>query len=187
VAELARQPLRRVGHVVAVDIAEAALTRARERCRGLENVTFRRLDVFADPIPGHFEGVVCSELLYFAESEDAVAEVGRRLAAVLDRGGWLLSAHAHVVSDAPELPGFDWGVPFGALRIHRLLGETTGLVLEREAVCDLYRIARFRREPTRKGVAGQPTLERIERAELHPELRRYARFPAEGDAGRSTG
>ncbi|MGH3072113.1 MAG: SAM-dependent methyltransferase [Gaiellaceae bacterium] len=170
-----------VGEVVAVDIAGAALRRARDRCGGLSNVSFARLDLFEDELPGAFDGVVCSELLYFAGSADRVRETGQKITAALSHGGWLLTAHAHVLVDDADSPGFDWAVPFGAKRLNGILAGVVGLELECEAISDLYRIGAFRRVDWSGPSPARPRIIRIDHGELTPELVRYARFPSGGE------
>lgn len=168
----------RVRTLTAVDIAEAALERARRRCAGLGNVSFTRLDLFDDALPGTFDGVVCSELLYFGGSAERVLAAGSKITAALRDGGWLVAAHAHVLVDDPASPGFDWAVPFGGARLHRILASVAGLVLECEAISDLYRISRFRRSEQEGRSAPQPTSWRVEHGALTPELLQYVRFPS---------
>jgi SAM-dependent methyltransferase len=169
----------RVAEVVAVDIAGTALQRAQARCADLSNVSFTRLDLFEDDLPGTFDGVICSELLYFAGSVDRVREACRKIMAALSDRGWLLAAHAHVLVDDPDSPGFDWAVPFGASRLHRILASVAGLELECEAISDLYRIALFRRVDEKHRASARSRLLQIEHGTLTPELARYARFPRE--------
>ena len=59
------QLARRVGSLVAADISEIAFERAAIRCRDLGNVTFRRLDLVTDELPGPFDLLVVSEVLYY--------------------------------------------------------------------------------------------------------------------------
>ena len=55
----------RVDLLVAADISRVALDRARERVNGASNVQFVHLDLAKDPLPGGFDLVVCSEVLYY--------------------------------------------------------------------------------------------------------------------------
>ena len=50
-----------VGHLVASDISETALARAKQRCRAADNVDYRRLDMFDDPLPQDLDLIVCSK------------------------------------------------------------------------------------------------------------------------------
>jgi SAM-dependent methyltransferase len=62
-AEFARHsPASRV---VAIDISQAALTRAQRRCIPHANVIFKRADAFGALPEGPFDLVICSELLYY--------------------------------------------------------------------------------------------------------------------------
>lgn len=135
----------KVRSLVAVDISETALERARERCALLDNVTFRRLDLARDRIEGVFDVIVCSEVLYYLSDVAELQNVASSLAAALAPGGRLVLAHANVVVDAPGETGFDWAVPFGARTIGETFARTSRLIFEQELRTTLYRIQRFKR------------------------------------------
>ncbi len=64
---------QRCGHLLAIDIADAALTRARERCTSLPNVNFLRArlpDEFPALPPESCDLILISELLYFLTPAD---------------------------------------------------------------------------------------------------------------------
>ncbi|MGS0646865.1 SAM-dependent methyltransferase [Komagataeibacter melomenusus] len=68
-ARLARQ----CDHLLAVDVAEAALAQARRRCAGLEGVAFYRgqlPDAFPDLPAASCDLIMISELLYFLSRAD---------------------------------------------------------------------------------------------------------------------
>jgi glycosyltransferase involved in cell wall biosynthesis/peptidoglycan/xylan/chitin deacetylase (PgdA/CDA1 family) len=136
----------RVKSLVAIDISEKALERARLRCRHHANVQFRCLDLIDDAIPGEMDLIVCSEVLYFLENIDALREITEKLKRALAPGGRLLAAHAFVLSDDPDQTGFDWNNPFGARVIDQVLSTTAGLRKEKSLITDLYRIDLYRRE-----------------------------------------
>lgn len=163
----------RVGHLIASDISETALGRARDRCRGSANVEYRRLDLFDDTLPSDLDLVVCSEVLYDLADHDALARVAARLAAALAPGGRLLCAHAFVLKDDPGRTGYDWECAFGAKVIAETLAATPGLALERSLRTDLYRIDLFRRLAA--GETAPPA--RVDAAELgpppHPDYARH--------------
>ncbi|HYG62806.1 MAG TPA: glycosyltransferase [Thermoanaerobaculia bacterium] len=135
----------RVGHLVAVDISRIALERAAQRCQGLDNVELHALDLFRDPLPGPFPLIVCSEVLYYAGGLEDLARTASSLAGALEPGGHLLTAHANLIVDEPDRPGFDWDHhPFGAKTISDAL-EAAGLHRIRELRTPLYRVQLFRR------------------------------------------
>jgi peptidoglycan/xylan/chitin deacetylase (PgdA/CDA1 family)/SAM-dependent methyltransferase len=131
--------------VVAADISQVALERAQARCAELPNVDFVQLDVAADPLPGDYDLIVCSEVLYYLDDHAELDRVAAKLAQALRPGGCLVTAHAHVVSDQPGRPGFVWDVPFGARAIGMALQRTGGLRLEEELRTPFYRVQRLRR------------------------------------------
>jgi peptidoglycan/xylan/chitin deacetylase (PgdA/CDA1 family)/trans-aconitate methyltransferase len=134
----------RVPSLVAADISQVALDRAARRLKGLENVRFVRLDIASEPLPGRFDLIVCSEVLYYLEGREQLQAVARKLANALEPGGYLLTAHANQVVDDPDEPGFDWGHAFGARVIGETLSSTRGLRLLKEIRTPLYRIQLFR-------------------------------------------
>jgi peptidoglycan/xylan/chitin deacetylase (PgdA/CDA1 family)/SAM-dependent methyltransferase/GT2 family glycosyltransferase len=163
----------RAGAVLAADISAIALERAKARCAGLANVEFTRLDLVEDALPGGFDAVVCSEVLYYVGDLDVLDVVARKLAGALRPGGALVTAHANVLADDPASPGFDWGLPFGALTIGRVLGRH--LELEEEIRCPLYRVQRFRR-PDGRPAARPVRVSQVPLPPLTPEVAAHARL-----------
>lgn len=135
----------RVGTLLAADISELALERAAARCSGLDNIEFGQLDIVKDGLPGQFDLIVCSELLYYVGGIEQLEQVAEKLAAGLARGGYLLMAHANLVSDDADQTGFDWGLPFGARTIGETFAALKDLQLVREVRTPLYRVQLFRR------------------------------------------
>ncbi len=133
----------RVGHLIASDISAAALARALERCRAHANVEFRPLDLVVDALPQDLDLIVCSEVLYYLESEVVLQQVSLRFAAALKPGGHLLIAHAFVLQDDPSHTGFDWEHRLGARTIARVFASTSRLALERSLHTELYGIDLF--------------------------------------------
>jgi peptidoglycan/xylan/chitin deacetylase (PgdA/CDA1 family)/2-polyprenyl-3-methyl-5-hydroxy-6-metoxy-1,4-benzoquinol methylase len=142
----------RVSELVAADLSEIALARARVRCAEHGNVTFEQLDVAEDPLPGEFDVIVCSELLYYVGRE-RLPSVAAKLAHGLRPGGALVLAHANLQVDEPGEPGFDWALPYGAHHIGAVLGRQRSLRLARELRTPYYRVQRYerRRVPARLG------------------------------------
>lgn len=140
----------KVGSVDAVDVSELALERARRRCAGLRNVSFRRADLFADALGSGYDVVICSEVLYYADNDDGLRTAIKSIARALRPGGALVTAHANVLVDDSTAPGFDWDdVPFGAAGIEKTILQQSPFRLERELRTDLYRVQRYRLEPAR--------------------------------------
>jgi peptidoglycan/xylan/chitin deacetylase (PgdA/CDA1 family)/ubiquinone/menaquinone biosynthesis C-methylase UbiE len=148
-----------VERLVAADVSAIALERARERCSAFENVEFARLDLITDPLPARgFDAIICSEVLYYVEL-DALGDVAKKLARAVRPGGYTLLTHANLVSDDPELSGFDWGLPFGARTIGEAFSSARGLRLVRETRTPLYRVQLFRRERPFASLLRQGALE----------------------------
>jgi glycosyltransferase involved in cell wall biosynthesis/peptidoglycan/xylan/chitin deacetylase (PgdA/CDA1 family)/SAM-dependent methyltransferase len=148
----------RVGHLIASDISETALQRARARCAGRGSIEYRRLDFFDEPLPGDLDLLVCSEVLYDLADRAALERLAARLAAALKPGGHLLTAHAHLLKDDPRHTGFDWDGPFGAAVIAESFAATPGLALVRSLQTELYRIDLLRKADT----APAPRIDTVE-------------------------
>jgi SAM-dependent methyltransferase len=135
----------RVEHLIATDISPTALLRARERCGDRENVEFMRLNLLEDAIPGQFDLIVCSEVLYYVEDRAKLGEIAHRVARHLKDDGWLVMTHANLVVDEPAATGFRWPHLFGAKGIGDIFAQTPNLALASERVSPLYRIQVFRK------------------------------------------
>lgn len=154
---------RHVGRLTACDFSRIALKRARDRCSGLHNVEFLNLDFIKEPIPGCYDLIVCSEVLYYAGDRSAMRDLGKKLANSLHPGGHLLSAHANLVVDESDKPGFDWDLPMGAKAIGEVLSQSGSLQLVKELRTPLYRIQLFRK---RSGIFSYLRKNRMELTEL---------------------
>ena len=138
----------RVGHLLAADISDIALSRARQRCRGLSNLTFQKLNLH-NALPYGFDLIVCSEVLYYLRDRFELQQLGRRLAKSLNSGGYLLMTHANLVVDENGVTGFDWECSFGAKFIGETFSRIPDLELVRELRTPLYRVQLFRLRPPR--------------------------------------
>lgn len=137
--------MSQVKSLVASDISEIALRRTAERCVDSPHLSFRQMDLARDPIEGSFDLILCSEMLYYMGDREALAAVGRKLAAALKPGGYLITAHANLVIDDPTAIGFDWRMPYGAKVIGETFASISDLIFDKELLTPLYRIQRFRR------------------------------------------
>ena len=99
------------------------------------------------PIPERYDLIVCSEVLYYVGDRDELQKTADMLAEALFPGGYLLMAHAHLVVDEPDKPGFNWDHPFGAKTISDVFGDQDILRLVKEIRTPLYRIQLFQRKP----------------------------------------
>ena len=90
----------RCDRVVAVDVAEAALARARRRCAGRGGVAVRRMEVPAEWPDGAFDLVVVSEVGYYLADAD-LARLRARCAEAAPPGGHLVLVHWTGETDYP--------------------------------------------------------------------------------------
>jgi peptidoglycan/xylan/chitin deacetylase (PgdA/CDA1 family) len=135
----------RVKHLKSVDISQLAVAEAARRCSHLPNVEFAQHDLVQDPVEGSFDVIVCSEVLYYVGGVAALKKIARKFSRALKPGGRLVMAHAHLVVDEPDRPGFGWNLPFGAKRIGEIIARAGGLKLAREIRTPLYRVQAFER------------------------------------------
>ncbi len=98
---LTRRLAARCENLLAVDVSDAALARARARCVGLPRVEFRRMQVPAEFPGGTFDLIVMSEVGYYWSRPDLDLALERAENA-LDTGGRLLLVHwTPAVADYP--------------------------------------------------------------------------------------
>ncbi len=135
----------RVERLVAADISHVAIERAAQRCAAHQNITYLALDFARNPIPGRYNLIVCSEVLYYIGSRSDLQVIAHKLTEALLPGGYLLMAHAHLVVDEPDKAGFNWDHPFGAKTISDVFGAVNQLRLVKEIRTPLYRIQLFKR------------------------------------------
>ncbi len=135
----------RVKTLVACDIADTALERAAQRCTGLPHVRFVKFDLMHDPIPGTFDLIICSEMLYYLGSLKRLRVAAKKLARGLNPDGMLVMAHMNLLVDEPHETGFDWQLPFGAKIIGQTFQDVSRLRLTQEIRTPLYRIHLFQR------------------------------------------
>lgn len=76
--------------VLAVDCSDIALTRARQRCAALHNVTFKQWDVRCDRLQGTFDLVLAVGVLEYIRRPKVARNAVQRLVHALNPGGLLL-------------------------------------------------------------------------------------------------
>lgn len=135
----------RVNTLLAVDISEIALQRTAERCADFGHIQYQQFDLVKDSFPGSYDLIVCSEVLYFLGSIDALNVFAKKVAAALNPGGYFLTAHANLVVDDPTQTGYNWDHAFGAKKIGEIFAKTPSLTLIKELQTPLYRIQLFQR------------------------------------------
>jgi 2-polyprenyl-3-methyl-5-hydroxy-6-metoxy-1,4-benzoquinol methylase len=97
---LTRKLAARCDALVAVDVAEAALDRARARCADQGWVSFQRLCVPGEWPAGRFDMILLSEVLYYLDDVD-LAALSRRVVESLAPGGAVLLVHWLGATDYP--------------------------------------------------------------------------------------
>jgi peptidoglycan/xylan/chitin deacetylase (PgdA/CDA1 family) len=157
--------------VDAVDVSELGLAQARRRCQSVENVNFRRADLFVDDLGSGYDCVICSEVLYYAPNRQVLGRAVTSIARALRLGGMLITAHANALVDDPGGPGVDWDVPFGAKGIEEVILANRRFVLARDLRTDLYRIQAYRRRGLARSLVARdarPAPERVAAPDVLP-------------------
>lgn len=153
----------RVAQLVATDISQVALDRTAARCAEYSHIAYQQLDLVKDELPGTFDLIICSEMLYFVGGRPELELAARKIAKALLPGGHLVTAHMNLVVDEPDRPGYDWDLPFGAKTIGETFRDVGLLELVRELHTPLYRVQLFRRPGFRlPWQSAHPRIERIE-------------------------
>jgi protein-L-isoaspartate O-methyltransferase len=96
VGELTAMLSSRCGRLLATDVSDTAVRRARQRCSNLHNVRIERHDLRSEAsVPNaqeRFDLIVFSEIGYYFDVA-SLAALARRLAAQLEPGGEFIAVH----------------------------------------------------------------------------------------------
>jgi cyclopropane fatty-acyl-phospholipid synthase-like methyltransferase len=90
----------RCRHLLAIDIADRALAKARVRCRRLPHVFFRKMRVPSAWPAGNFDLMVLSEVIYYFDRND-VAWLADRVCNTITPGGHVALVHWTGATDYP--------------------------------------------------------------------------------------
>lgn len=99
---LTAQLATRCGSLLSVDVSEAALAKARQRCAALPQVELRRLQVPDEFPEGQFDLIMLSEVGYYWSKPDLARAADQILAALLPGGQLLLVHWTPFVPDYPQ-------------------------------------------------------------------------------------
>lgn len=139
--------VQRAVSVVAIDAAQAAIDRARERLRGDERVSFIRGSVPAALPVGSYDTIVLSEVGYYLAQED-LAELIDGVAARMSAEGCLIACHwRHPVQE----------YPLGGDDVHRALRAHVGWEAivrheERDVILEVFALRPARSVAEREGL-----------------------------------
>jgi len=92
----------RCGHLLSVDVSEAALAQARLRCANLPQVEIKKMQVPGEFPDGQFDLILVSEVGYYLSPPDLARATDQMLAALLPGGQLLLVHWTPVVHDYPQ-------------------------------------------------------------------------------------
>jgi SAM-dependent methyltransferase len=99
---LTAQLALKCGHLLSIDVSEAALAQARQRCANLPQVEIQKMQVLVEFPTGQFDLILVSEVGYYWSPAD-MARAADQMLAALPPGGQLLLVHwTPVVPDYPQ-------------------------------------------------------------------------------------
>jgi SAM-dependent methyltransferase len=113
IGELTARLAERCGFVTAIDIAEAAIATARDRCRDYPNVDVHQGSLLDDMPDGPFDLIVFSEIGYYFSTSQLI-DLAASLASGIVPDGQMIAVHWTGVSADHVLAGED---------VHRILLE----------------------------------------------------------------
>ena len=166
----------KVKHLISTDISATAISRCQAKMADLTNVEFRCLDFVHEAIPGTFDLIVCSEVLYFVGDRPNLLPVVEKFTQALNPGGYLLMCHSNVRIDDQFSSGFDWDHALGAKFIGETFAKYSYLKFLQELETPLYRIQLFEKlsEPRLKPDSNQPVvkefIENIVTDDINPDV-----------------
>jgi cyclopropane fatty-acyl-phospholipid synthase-like methyltransferase len=123
----------RSDHLLAIDVAPAAVARARTRLKDRESVQVRRAALPEWTPPGQFDAIVCSEVLYYL-TPNALLRSFHSLERSLRPGGSLIAVHRR---------GKGRSAPLHGDRMHDLLIEHRTNMHAYSETHDRFRLDRF--------------------------------------------
>jgi predicted TPR repeat methyltransferase len=144
---LAERLAGQADELLMIDLSQRALQRARERLGDRDNVRVRQLDIVAEPLPGTFDLIVCSEVLIYIQPEKLDA-VRAKILDALAAGGHLLLVHSRSIHDDEQ--GLEYK-DIGAKTVHGAFVGAPGLTTVVDETLQMYRITLLRREETAAG------------------------------------
>jgi len=97
---LTRQLAAYCDSLLAIDVAQAAVAKAKENCAGLSQVSIQPMHIPREWPAGKFDLIVFSEILYFLSLNDIAATADHSLAS-LEPGGMVLLVHWTGETDYP--------------------------------------------------------------------------------------
>jgi O-antigen/teichoic acid export membrane protein/SAM-dependent methyltransferase len=135
---------RRCNQVIALDISETALERARTENAELKNIKFHQMDIVTDSISVTADLICCGEILNLIPSRRHLEAVIRKISGSLRHNGFLLIANLHLLPD--DRKGVWLGdIAFSSVEIQRMIARITSLKVVKEIDTNEYRITLYQK------------------------------------------
>lgn len=91
----------RAGAVLGIDVAQAALDKAALRCAALHHVDFAKLRVPSDALPGRYDLILMSEVLYYFDEATLIQLADQLRTAAMPNADLVL---VHWLGETPDYP-----------------------------------------------------------------------------------
>jgi SAM-dependent methyltransferase len=127
--------------VLAIDVSDVALRRARHLNQAERRVRFAQADLLAVDLPEKFDFIFCSEVLSYFRLSQLDGVIAKIIDLLQPRGKLLLVHHRSTNDDSAGIPLKE----FGARTIHQKFIIRPELELEEDCVEDEYRLTLMRR------------------------------------------
>ncbi|MFX0197405.1 MAG: class I SAM-dependent methyltransferase [Candidatus Hodarchaeota archaeon] len=129
--------------VLAIDISDIAIKRAKGINRNNPNIEFKRIDLLTDnSFEDRYDFIFCSEVLYYLNISQLM-EVIPKIIGLLNQNGKLLLVHIRSLGD--DISGKELK-EFGARTIHEAFIRSQQLELEKDIISADYRITLLHRK-----------------------------------------
>lgn len=80
----------RCEHLLAVDLSERALVRARHRCEGFHNIDLAIWNMRHDAVPGKFDLIMAVGVVEYVRKPSTIGLIRERIVSAIQPGGYLL-------------------------------------------------------------------------------------------------
>lgn len=130
--------------LLAVDISDAALDRAKQRCRAAANIRFAKWDLLKDPIPGTYDLLLVMGVLECIHRRADLRAARNKIVQMVSPGGYVLLT---VTKEHPITENAWWGrwLVRGSRNLNSFLSKDTALTIRSEAQTDTHLFTLYRK------------------------------------------
>lgn len=143
--QFTEQIAKKARHVFAIDVSERYCYEGSQRCSGLRNTDFSRINVVQDAIPGKFDIAFAMGVLCYIKGAKRQLSVLNKLYSALRAGGLLLVQEMRLI---PEVENSLWArwLDEGAFHICDLIEKRSGFRIVKKLVTSDYMTMVFQKD-----------------------------------------